>query len=89
MISLRIRATSNVPLQTIKTELAAAGMAKSSSDKTHKARHPNITGITIIGRVYLCHKTSLTTRQKYTRIEHEEQINYIKLLNKMMVCFLA
>ena len=38
---------------------------------------------------YLRHKTSFATRQKDRRIEHKEQTNYIKLLNKMMVCLLA
>jgi hypothetical protein len=38
---------------------------------------------------YLCHKASFATRQKDRCIEHKEQINYIKLLNKMMVCLVA
>jgi hypothetical protein len=64
--------------------------SNSGSEKSHKARRANITGITIIGRFfYLRHKASVTTRQKDRGIEHKEQINYIKLFNKMMVCLLA
>ena len=46
-----------------------------------------LVGITIIGRFfYLRHKASVAMRQKDRPIEHKDQINYIELLNKMMVC---
>ena len=94
VISTHIRSTTNWPLQTIETEFAAAGMAEnssnSSSDKSHKAHRANITGITIIGQFfYLHHKATFATRQKDRQIEHKEQINYIRLLNKMIAYLLT
>ena len=58
------------PLQTIETELVAAGMTEnsgnSSSDKSHKARRANITGITIIGRFFIFVIKPLLPRAKKT-----------------------
>ena len=49
-----------------------------------------LVGVSIIRRFfYLRHKASFAMRQKDRLIEHKEQINYIELLNKMMVYLLT